>query len=374
MGPRGWSATCTGARMRRLGFFLSSAALLLACASNTSEAPAEAPADSPSIPANPNESPASKEKEKDPSTQIIVGLDSEDFRLQGFSLGGYAVKATVDGVVAAEQTFDVASGGALPKEVKLVAPKDKPTAVVHIEVAAYDRAVPKPGETNGSPPIVVRTATTAFVKGAIKLAYVYLEVRCNTFPLLGGTGVSGPTCKAPGETCVSGVCQSDALGDLPDYRSDWAKQPPSRCGDGVASSVELGAGEKAFAPIATEETLQIEMGGQCGHHLWLGVRMKDIAQRGTTTILSATQPGTSLTVPPTAFPFSYGARSDGTCELPGIRFQVDLGGAKVTDFLGKPLDITLEVKDKTGRKATTTKRVQIAPTKKGGNFPQCGPQ
>ena len=42
--------------------------------------------------------------------------------------------------------------------------------------------------------------------------------------------------------------------------------------------------------------------------------------------------------------------------------QLDAGGAKIDDFLGKPLDVTIEAKDKAGHTATAVRRVNIAPT------------
>jgi hypothetical protein len=354
--------------MRRLLLSLPFLALAFAaCSSSSSGDAATSPGPQPQPTKPPGESPASREKEKDPSTKIVVGVDAEDFRSQGFVIGVVKVTVKVDGLVAADETLDAAGKTVFPHEVSIAAPKDRPEAAVEISVAASDGGT----EVNdGRPPIVTKTVTTRFVKGKTKLAYVFLEVRCNTFPLAGGFNVSGPTCTNPGETCAGGKCRSNALGELPDYSPDWAKNPPSACGAGTASTVVLAKGESDVTPIVDDETLQIEAGPQCGHHLWLGVRMKDLAQQGTTTIVSATQPGSAIAVPATAVPYAYGPAADGTCELAGIRFQVDGSGAKAADFLGKPLDIKLEAKDKAGRAATVTKRVKIAPTFKG-DYPYC---
>lgn len=335
-----------------VALFLSG--LLAACSSTSSSSGDEARATDPSSsPARPGESESSKEVEKDPGTALVVGVDAEDFRAMGFTLGQLEITATVAGLVAAKETLLATAGPLFPHELKLQAPKNEPDAEVVIEVVARDR----PDET--MPPIVTRRATTHFVKGTTKLAYVFLEVRCNTFPLLGGGGPSGPTCTAP-LTCVAGRCAAPDLPALEDYRADWATNPPSACGTGAPEISEVAQGETSFDPLPDGATISLEEGPQCGHHLWLGVRMKNLAQSGIVTTLSATQPGSAVVVPATAFPYAYGASAGGACELPGIRFQLDTGGAKAADFLGKPLDVKLDLKDKAGRTATVTRRVNVA--------------
>ena len=92
---------------------------------------------------------------------------------------------------------------------------------------------------------------------------MFLEVRCNTFSLLGGGGPTGPTCAAP-TTCIAGRCGPSELPPLTDYRADWAKSPPSACGTGAPELV-IGQGESALAPLADGATVQLEEGPQCGH-------------------------------------------------------------------------------------------------------------
>ena len=50
------------------------------------------------------------------------------------------------------------------------------------------------------------------------------------------------------------------------------------------------------------------------------------------------------------------------CKLYGIRYQLDNEGIDYKQFLGKPLDVTVTVTDPGGATATSTTRVQIAPT------------
>jgi hypothetical protein len=54
--------------------------------------------------------------------------------------------------------------------------------------------------------VVTRRVTTSFVPGQTKLVYVLLELRCNTYQLLGGGSPPGPTCSKPGETCIGAKC------------------------------------------------------------------------------------------------------------------------------------------------------------------------
>lgn len=336
-------------------FLAVASAVLAGCSSSSSDAPpadaAQQAAPAPA-PVHPGESEQSKAQEKDGATAIVVGVDAESFQSQGFSIGQVEIVAKVGGLVAASETLLASSGALFPHELKLNPPKDDPTALVEIEVTARDRA------DASTPPIVTRRATTHFVKGATKLAYVFLEVRCNTFPLLGGGGPSGPTCAAP-TTCVAGKCVSPELPALTDYRADWPTNPPSACGTG-APELTVGQGESALAPLAEGETVTLEEGPQCGHHLWFSLRMKNLAQSGTITTLSATQPGSAIAVPATAYPYAWGPSEAGACDLVGVRFQVDASGAKASDFLGKPLDVKVELKDKAGHTATATRRVNIA--------------
>jgi hypothetical protein len=329
--------------------------LLAGCSSSDATSPADPRAQEAAptpAPVHPGESEQSKQQTKDPTTALIVGVDAESFQSQGFIISQVEVIAKVDGVVAASETLLASAGALFPHELKLNPPSDKPEALVEIEVVARERA------DASVPPIVTRRATTHFVKGTTKLAYVFLEVRCNTFPLLGGGGPSGPTCAAP-TTCVAGKCVSAELPVLADYRADWPSNPPSACGTGTPE-LTVGQGETALLPLAENETVMLEEGPQCGHHLWFSLRMKNLAQSGTITTLSATQPGSAITVPATAYPYAWGPSDGGACDLVGVRFQVDASGAKASDFLGKPLDVKVDLKDKAGHTATSTRRVNIA--------------
>jgi hypothetical protein len=335
-------------------FFLSLA--IAACSSSSSDGGTPS-TDKPQPPAPPGESKESKDKPKDPTTNLVVGIDSEDFSHEGFRFATLDITATVDGVVAASETLDSAKGPMFPHELHLAAPASNPEAPVVVTLVGHGDGVQN--DDSGMPPLIKRTATAKLVKGATKLLFMFLEVRCNTEQLAGGSGVSGPICSKPGETCIGGTCRSDVVATLPDFHADWATNPPSDCGTGTPELV-VGKGEHAYAPLADGDTVEVEEGPQCGHHVWLALDMKNLAQFGTTTTLTASQPGSSITVPATALPYAYSANA-GTCELAGVRFQLDLG-TKIDEWLGKPMDIEVNAADRAGHTKKATRHVNVAAT------------
>lgn len=295
----------------------------------------------------------------DSKTEIVFGIDAENFQSEGFNFTSYKIEVKVDGVVTVSEELPT-TGPTLPHETRVKAPKGKTDSVAEIVVKAVMNEAD----------VVTRRATVHFVRDKSLLAYLRLEVRCNNFGLLGGSGVSGPTCDKPSETCVGGKCVSEALDNLPDYRADWATSPPSACGNGPSGSVIAGTGQANMVVLNDNDTLQVECGPQGGHHLWMALSMKDIAQMGTTTTFSASQPAASggVTIPPTAYPYSYSPGANGSCELTGLRFQLDAGGVNIKDVLGKPLDIKVLLEDKAGHKATITRHVNISPDRAGGGL------
>lgn len=326
--------------------------LSVACAStvDTERAPASAPGQS-----DPGESEQSKGIPKDPTTELIFGVDAERFELEGFFFTSFAIEVKVDGVVAASEQLTPARRLGLPHETRVIAPRDKPDALVEIVVRGLV----------GQNELVTRRATAHFVKGKSLLAYVRLEVRCNTFPTLGTKNLGGPTCVKPHETCIGAKCTSDELVDLPSYRADWATVRPSVCGAGANGSITLGTGQDTMAALSDDDTVQVECGPQGGHHVWMALAMRDLAQSGTTTTFSATQPG-GLAVPSSAYPYGFSPAANGTCELVAIRFQLDTGGVNIKDLLGKPLDLKVVATDTAGRTATATRRVNVAAARLGG--------
>ncbi len=336
--------------------------LVAACTKNEDAVPsdAEAPSEpvSPVSPVNPGESEESKALPKDPSTQIVFGVDGEDFRAAGYLLTSYEIVVKVDGLIAAKESLKPESPATFPHETRVLAPVGKAAASVEVTVTGI----------MNSATVVARRSTTRFVQGKAKLGYVFLETRCNTFGLLGG-GDLGPTCSNAGETCVTGKCVSDAV-ELVDYRADWAKNPPSPCGNGTTAQLEIAQGQDVWSPLPEGSTVSVECGPQGGHHLWMALRMKDLSQSGTKTTFSAVVTGQATTVPATSYNYVWSpSAAGGGCALLGVRFQLDVGGAPIDGFLGKPLDIKVEAEDRSGRKAVATKHLNISMTRTGG--PMC---
>ena len=327
--------------------FAAASALLAACSSSS----APGASDGTPTPSDPAKLDPAKDPANDPTTQVVVAIDAESFQSIGVTISVLEIITRIDGV-STTQLVDPTTGPLFPRELRLYAPKDRTDAAVEIEVIA------RYGDDPAFPPLLRRLAKTRFVKGTTKLAYVFLELRCNQAPT-GGFAPYGPTCDAP-LTCLAGACASADLPALGDYYADWAKNPPSACGTGTPELV-IGQGEKAMTPLAEGATVKLDEGIQCGHHFWLSLEMRNLAQSGTITTITATQPGTGIAASATAYPYAWSAGSGGACDLVGLRVQLDSGGTKISDLLGKPLDVKVEAKDKAGHTATAVRRVNIDP-------------
>jgi hypothetical protein len=90
--------------------------------------------------------------------------------------------------------------------------------------------------------------------------------------------------------------------------------------------------------------------------------MKNMKQVASTTKIAAVQPETGVVIPASTFAFTFDPDEGGYCKLYGLRYQLDNGGIDYTQFLGKPLDVSVKVVDALGQIATSTGHVQIAPT------------
>lgn len=324
---------------------LLSSFLFLACSSSSADETASSANGAPApAPKPPGESPDSEERPKDPATSIVVGVDAEAFAASGYDLTHVEIVAKVDGLVAASTK----EAAVFPRSLRLDAPKDARDAPVEIEVRAL---------MNDSL-VVARKLRTRFVPGASKLAYVYLEVRCNQLPMAGGFAVNGPTCDAA-LTCAGGKCVSPDAAPLPDYRDDWAKNPPSACGDGTTPALDVRL-DGAAAPIADGDELVLQSGPQCGHHVILALAMNDLDQFATTTAVSGELPEAGLSIPITAVPYAWSKEASGRCELSSVLFQVDKSGLKMEQVLGKAMTLKIDAKDRRGRTATIVRHVKIA--------------
>jgi hypothetical protein len=89
--------------------------------------------------------------------------------------------------------------------------------------------------------------------------------------------------------------------------------------------------------------------------------MKNMKQAGSTTKISAVQPGTGTAIPPSAFAFTFEKDEGGYCKLYGLRYQLDNGGIDYKQFLGKPLDVTATVVDAAHSTSTSTAHIVVDP-------------
>ncbi|CAN5211585.1 hypothetical protein BH09MYX1_BH09MYX1_58420 [soil metagenome] len=294
----------------------------------------------------------------DTSGSLVVGLQSEDL---GGAIGSIHVTTTVDGVAQDDEVITASTGvPLLPREIK-IDPKGNSSARVAVRVEGY------PGTDATGPTTVVRTARTQMVPGQNELLRLRLESRCLTL-LIGG--VPGPECKAPNETCLAGQCGSDEIptGALEPYKTNWPNDLPDLCrplnpGD---PTVVVGTGQTDYLPLTDGQIVQLEQGPQGGHHLWVALRMKNIKRSGSTTTLSAIQPGTNIEAPSTTFVFTFDGDQGGYCKLYGLRFQLDALNTDLNQFLGKPLDVKVTVKDNAGNVGSGVAHVNISSTIIGG--------
>ncbi len=289
---------------------------------------------------------------------VVVGITGEDLRTL---LQTVQVTAKVNGQVVQEANV-VRDGNGVLKFPAEVTVEGAPGAPVEVSIVGYGHTVDGVRTLDapaGLAPLLRRLVTTTMPKDK-RLMRVQLDSRClalSTEPLV---------CPA-NQTCQGGRCVDAALppSALEVYEPDWPTNAPDPCRPANAGAPELvvGKGQTDYSPLAPNETLKMELGPQGGHHVWVALRMRNLKQAGSRTALSAVQPGTGVKATPTAFVFTFDTDEGGYCKLYGLRFQLDAGGDLGTTykaFLGKPLDITVEVTDVAGKKAQATQRVMIA--------------
>jgi hypothetical protein len=298
-------------------------------------------------------------------TELVVGIQSEPM---GGIVSSEHIVVRVGGVIASDDVIAPEHGSLVgfpkPWEKKLAASND-PNAQVDVEVELLG------GAHAGDVPQLTRRASTHFQPGHTNLLRVGLESRCVVYPTHARRRghvpgpLSGPTCSAP-STCIRGLCQTAIvpLPKLESYTADWPSNAPDLCKPRNAGppTVQVGTGQTGYAPLAPNQMLQAEAGPQGGHHIWIAVRMKNLKQAGSTTRISAVQPGTGTVIPPSTFAFTFERDEGGYCRLYGLRYQLDNGGIDYTQFLGKPLDVTTTIVDSVQGTATSTVRIQVAPT------------
>lgn len=256
-----------------------------------------------------------------------------------------------NGATNTDETF---GPDVLPHEVKLLPPNGDASAAIGVQLFGLLRSA-------GTQPLLVRTAETGFVPGQTVLLRLLLQGQC-LLPLP-GLMVGGPSCTAP-QTCIAGACQDDHVSpqDLETYSQDWAVSTPDICKPSNAGPpvLQMGTGQTDYLPLNDGDTLQAEQGPQGGHHVWIAVRQRNLAQNRSTTTITSVQPNTGLVGPRTAFAFAFDADQGGFCKLYGLRYQLDADGTDYHLFLGQPLDVTVTIADPTGAKGTAVAHIHIA--------------
>jgi hypothetical protein len=290
-----------------------------------------------------------------PADGVVVGIQSEA-SLAGAPLGTLHVVTTVGASPAGDEVF---APSALPHEVRLSPPVGDPTAALAVRVEGYGSSGWTPRSTES--PILVRTAETHFVKGQQRLLRIVLQGQCL---LLGQSGAVGSVCTAS-QTCIDGGCQPDAVPsqDLEPYATDWASNAPDVCKPANAGPpvLQVGIGQTDYLPVTPGYAVQMEKGPQGGHHVWIAVRQRNLKQSGSTTTITSVVPTTGLAGPKTSYVLTYDPDEGNFCKLYGLRYQLDVDGTDYHLFLGKPLDVTVTVKDPSGATGTGVAHLNIDP-------------
>ncbi len=289
-----------------------------------------------------------------PATSVVVGIQSEG--LTG-ALGTLHVVTTLGTVVSSDVLIPPA---VLPYEVRVTDPGGEANEAVAVRVEGYQASGWTPGSSE--PPLLVRAAETHFVAHETSLLRVMLEGQC----LLGlpGGPPGAPSCASP-QTCIDGACQADAVPAqaLEPYASDWAIEAPDICKPAHAGApvVQVGTGQTDYLPTAAGQTVQMEQGPQGGHHVWIAVRQENLKQSGSVTTVTSVVPLTGLAGPRSSFAFTFDTDEGGFCKLFGLRYQLDVDGTDYREFLGKPLDVTVTIKDASGATGVGLAHLNIDP-------------
>ncbi|APR86041.1 Hypothetical protein A7982_11390 [Minicystis rosea] len=264
---------------------------------------------------------------------VIIGVVS-DLRL-GVDLQSIHVVMRAGGAVIEDETFSV--GTAKPLKLPLELPfADLPGGTaVDVDLEAF-----RPGDDTN--PLVVRRAATEIVAGKKLLHRVVVDSRCIEAP-----GSSAPTCIEP-ETCVAGQCADAYVApeNLKPYTPGWGSGTNDVCkpANGGAPTVVVGEGQADYLALQDGEVAQVEAGPQGGHHIWVAIRMKNLAQSGSITSVTGHFPDLGIDVGPFNVIFTFEPDEGGYCKLYGLRFQLDESHDIMT-LLGHPLDVKVTVTD-----------------------------
>jgi hypothetical protein len=225
-----------------------------------------------------------------------------------------------------------------------------------VEVLGYATATTAPGDLRWVQRARVPLDRASSEPRLLRMEFDRLCVSDGTLPVIS----CGPT-----ETCARGVCigmQRSSL-ELEPYEPNWFVPKPDLCRTNSAAPllVEIGEGARSYTSLAEDATLTLERGLQGGHHLWLAAKGRGFAEKGTLVSITGRNPNTNVAASSAAFALSLSPNQEGSCEVAALRYQVDGPGINLQSFRGAPFEIKIEMRDRFGNIASTTKRVQIAP-------------
>jgi hypothetical protein len=288
-------------------------------------------------------------------TELVVGVLAQTQLVS--ALGAYRVSVRDERGPLGATLWDYSSvRPPFPVELPI---RVRPSAAITVEVLGSALPGLRPGRDLPQGEVILRKTAVleAAGCGGKRLMRVRLDTSCAPLDR------PAPVC-TQAQTCESGRCVDAriARASLEPYRAGWPQDEPDTCnipGHGEPQ-IALGSGQSDYLELNAGDTLQAEAGPQGGHHIWIAVRMRQLAQSGTTIALSAIQPASGIVAPKVSVVFSFEPDEGGFCKVYGLRYQLDAEGKSIDTFLGKPLDLQIELRDPSGRSARATKRIQVA--------------
>jgi hypothetical protein len=139
-----------------------------------------------------------------------------------------------------------------------------------------------------------------------------------------------------------------------DLAADTCKVP-----GGGPPVVVLGQGRGAYHDLIEGQVVAVEAGPQGGHHVWLGVRTRQLRQAGSVLTVRGQVPGLAVEVPPMSHVITLHRAEAGFCEIFGVRFQVDRE-ISLDALIGEALQVEVEIEDEDGDVGIATRSVIIA--------------
>lgn len=266
---------------------------------------------------------------------VVFGITSEIAPSASFT--SLAITVRVDG----DERIQSFAGSTLrfPMEI----PVDDASAddLVEIELVAMQ----------GDVPILTRSGSTTAASGRRVLYELSLESEC-----------VGIACD-DGMSCQDGACVDDFAppDDLPDYYPTWAGSGGGGpCEPGGESEVILGEGQSDYHALDEADVVQVEAGPQGGYHVWIAARLKNLSQSGSLTLVSGRFLDLDYEPAPSQLIFTFDPDEGEYCKIYGLRFRVDDEAHPIDSLLGERVEITVEIRDPNGKKASSTRTVRLS--------------